>query len=82
MSEINDGLKAFSSEGMSDPDSMVPADIQNSKLVWSSEATKQDHFQQPLPIIQNQNDNMEEEIFKNHDSDKKPKNLFQKLLYN
>lgn len=24
---------------------------------------------------------MEEEIFKNHDSDAKPKNLFQKLLY-
>jgi hypothetical protein len=44
MSEINDGLKAFSSEGMSDPDSMVPADIQNSKLVLSSEATKQDQY--------------------------------------
>jgi|TARA_B110000285_G_scaffold219982_1_gene271245 hypothetical protein len=25
---------------------------------------------------------MEEEIFKNNDGDKKPKNLFQKLLYN
>ena len=40
MSEINDGLKVFSSEGMSDPDPMTPSSIQNNELVWSSEAIK------------------------------------------